>query len=123
MANEISVGISGSLSNTKLTESFNYGTLKFDQTTVGSHGPTVIVPSSGEIEFNKGDIGTLGWMFIRNLDTTNYIEWGPKSLGSMVGVGRIEPGECVALRLKPGVVIRWQANTAPVKIKVLLLED
>jgi hypothetical protein len=41
----------------------------------------------------------------------------------MVPFIRLEAGESCALRLSPGITIKAQANTAAVKMKVLILED
>lgn len=122
MADEIKLTIQGSLTNGKLSETFAPGQISITQTTQGSHGSTVSVGTSEE-DLSVGDISTLGLLFLRNLDSTNYVTYGPKSAGAMVAMGRIKAGEVAALRLEPGITLRWQANTAAVKVKVLLLES
>ena len=60
---------------------------------------------------------------MRNLDATNYVQYGPKSSGSMVAVGRIEAGEIHAFRLEPGITLRWVANTSAVLVDLRIYED
>jgi hypothetical protein len=123
MANELTVNVKAALSNAGHKESFEVQNLRVTQAAVGAHAPVVAVGTSEE-DLAVGDIGTLGWLFMKNLDPTNYVTWGPKNGSNvMQALGRIDPGECVALRLSPGITIRWQANTAACKVKVLLLED
>ena len=122
MANELTVQVYAALANGKLSELFNPGTLTFDQSTLLAHAPVVVVGTSEE-DLSLGDITTNGWVFMRNLDGTNYVTYGPKSGGVMVPWGRIEAGEVAAFRLEPGVIWRWVANTSSVKVKVLALND
>ena len=127
MADELSINLKTTLSHSGLVETFNtIGTEKFTQAVIGSHAPTVIV-GTGEEDYGTGDISTLGYLFMRNLEPTgtggNYVTYGPKNGGNMIAFGRIEGGESAMMRLEPGITMRWQANTASVKIKTLLLED
>ena len=78
---------------------------------------------TSEEDLSVGDVGTVGWLFLRNLDSSNYVVFGPKSGGAMVAFGRLKAGEVAALRVSSGVTLRWQANTAAVKVQVILLED
>lgn len=123
MTNELTVNISSNLTNGNHKESFGSGTFRVDQDAIGAHSPVVIVGTSEEV-MAVGDVSTLGWLFLQNLDDTNYVTYGPDDGGgSMVAFGRIEPGELHAFRLEPGITMRWQADTADVKVKMLLLED
>ena len=70
-----------------------------------------------------GDISTEGFIFIQNHDATNYVEFGPESGGAMVAIGRVKPGETAVMRLKPGVTMRAQANTASCNVQFFLLAD
>lgn len=123
MANELSVNITGQLAKENLKESFTPGNTRIDVDAVGSHGTVVLVGQAAEEDMPTGDITTLGWLFLYNLDDDNYVTWGPKSGGVMVPIGRIEAGEPVALRMEPGTTLRWQADTADVQVKMLLIED
>jgi len=51
------------------------------------------------------------------------VQYGPKSSGSMVAIGRIEAGEIHAFRLEPGITLRWVANTAGCLVDLRIFED
>lgn len=121
MANEITVGLSMNVSNGYFVDQFQPGTIQITQAAIGGHSPIVIVGTSEE-DLGTGDISTLGLCALRNLDTTNYVTYGPKSAGSMVALGRIKAGEVAFFRFEPGITLRWIANTSSVKIQVKLLE-
>lgn len=123
MANELTVTVTANLTNGLSQESFGPGAVRIDQAAIGSHGSTVSVGQAAEENLATGDISTLGWLFLHNLDSTNFVTYGPDNGGSMVALGRLEPGEVAALRLEPGITFRWQADTADVLVKALLLED
>lgn len=95
--------------------------LSVDQAAQGGNGGVVAVGTAEE-NMPVGDVSTLGWVFVRNLDDVNYVTWGPDSSG-MVAIGRLEPGEFAIFRLEPGVTLRWQANTASCNVFLQLLED
>jgi hypothetical protein len=122
MANELSVNIRAQLAKDNLKESFAPGNKRIDVDTVGAHGTVVTVGQAAEEDMPVGDVTTLGWLCLENLDDTNYVTWGPKS-GTMVPLGRLEPGEPASLRLEPGITLTWQADTADVQVKMLLIED
>lgn len=122
MAEEISVTILGAILNGNFKDRIDHGVNKFDQSAVGAASNVVSVGTSEE-DVTTGDISTLGWCFIRNLDTTNFVTYGPKSSGAMVALGRIEAGEIHALRLEPGITIRWAADTATCLVDLRIYED
>lgn len=125
MANEITVAASLSVSNGFFASSLAPGTKRYDQAAVGGVNNVVSVGSTAEEDIGTGDIGTLGWCMLRNLDATNYVTYGPKTTGGTMKVfGRIKAGETAGpMRLEPGIVIRARANTAPVKVQVVVLES
>lgn len=122
MAGTLQINLSANLTHGTLRESFNPGGQTITQTTAGQDSGIQVVGTSEE-SVAATDVSTLGWAFFQNLDATNYIEIGPDSGGTMVGFIRLEPGEACALRLKPGITVKAQANTAAVKLKYLILED
>jgi len=121
MADEIKLSVQLSLTKGSLKDNFNPGQISLDQTNQGLLSTVVSVGTSEE-DLSVGDISTLGILVLQNLGT-NFVEYGPKSGGSMVAYGKIEPGEVAVLRLKPGITHRWVADTAAVKVLVKLLED
>lgn len=123
MANEIQIGIQLTFENGKLKTTFLPGTLGFDQAALGMFQPVVTVASTGEEDMTFTDISTLGWVVGRNLDDTNYVVIGPSTGAAKHDFLRVEAGEPFAFRLEPGITWRWQANTAPVKMQLIALED
>lgn len=122
MANEIKVTAKLVITNGNLSKTFNVNSRNRDQTTLGAHNPVIIVGTSEEV-ISAGDVATLGYVAFQNLDSTNYVDIGPESGGAMVPLIRLEAGDAAILRLKPGITIRAQANTASVKLEMLLLND
>ena len=122
MANEITLKFSLQAENGFLKQSVNIGQLQVDQAAAGMAGGAQEIGTSEEI-VDFGDVSTEGLLFLRNLDDTNYIEFGPEDTGAMVAVGKLEPGEFAFFRVKPSVVLRAQADTAACLLQVLLLED
>lgn len=122
MANEITISAKLAVSNGNLSDNLTVNQ-RVDQAAALAHNPVIDVGTSEEV-IGTGDIGTLGWVIFRNLDATNYVDIGPESGGSMVAMIRAEAGEVAGpFRLKPGITLRAQANTAAVKLAMLLLED
>ena len=129
MANEFTVRLNGSLVNGELVESFGSGIISgsisrnFNQTAAGVHSTVVTVGQAAEEDMPVGDVTTEGFLYLKNLDDTNYVIYGPKSGGVRISFGRIKPGEEHWIRLEPGVVLRWQANVADVKVQMKLFQD
>jgi len=123
MANEITLRIRMQLSNGNLKEDANPGNLSVDQTTQGSNGGVLIIGQAAEETISFTDITSEGYLYLRNLDGTNYIKYGPDSGGSMVDFGKLKAGECAVLRLYPGLTLKAQADTADCKLQYLLLDD
>lgn len=92
------------------------------QTTQGLHA-TVWTVGTSEESMPVGDVGTLGRIYAKNLDATNYVDIGVDSGGSMVGAIRLKPGEEQWFRSKPGVTWKGQANTASCKVQLKVCED
>lgn len=122
MADEIVINLLATITNGNFKDRIDHGQQKFDQASVGAASNVVSVGTSEE-DVTTGDLSTLGWCFLRNLDTTNYVTYGPKSSGSMVALGRIEAGEVHAIRLEPGVTLRWAANTSACLVDCRIYED
>lgn len=98
--------------------------LNFDQTGDGGGNPgTLTIPTSDTAVTLTG-ITTPGWAIFRNLDATNYVDFGPDSGGAIVPFGRMEAGEPACFRLQPsGLTLRMQANTASCRVEIEVMED
>lgn len=122
MSNEIKITLGVAYANGALSDSVAAATLNVNQTTLQFHGTVASVGTSEE-DLTTGDIATLGYLYMKNLDAANYVQWGPKSGGAMVVFGRLKPGESAILRLEPGITLRWIANTAAVKVLTKIYND
>jgi hypothetical protein len=94
---------------------------KINQATAGGVQFKVSVPAADTVITTSG-VGTLGIINIKNTDPTNYIDIGATVAGAIAPLIRLKPGEQYPFRLKPGITLRGQANTAAVIIEVTLLE-
>lgn len=117
MSNTLSINVSVTATLGGFRDTFSPGAITVVPSTVGAHCPIVTVGTSEE-DLDVGDVGasTQGYIVLQNLDAANYVTYGPKSGGAMVAMGRIKAGEVAILRLEPSAVLRWAANTAPVKV-------
>lgn len=120
MANEITVTTQLKVVNGNNSFDTTTQTQTFDQTASG--GPTPGYATIGTTEESEtfGELSTLGWVRLKNLDITNYVEWG---FSTGVYGGRLEPGEPALFRLNPGTTLYLKANTAACKVRIDALED
>lgn len=76
-------------------------------------------------DLDYGDVAAAnaGWLFMRNNDATNYVQWGLDNAATIRVVGRLKPGEpWTVLRVEPSAVIMLQANTAACLVEYYLLQ-
>ena len=66
-----------------------------------------------------GDIGTVGFVHIKNLDGTNYVDFGSDGTNYFV---RCKATETAVFRCA-SAAIHTKANTAACKIEIMLVED
>lgn len=122
MADEISINVLVDVTNGTFKDRFNPSRFKVDQAAIGVSGGVFSIGTSEEaITFT--DITTEGWLVMQNLDTTNYVQWGPEDTGAMVVMGRMEAGEIAVLRMDSSATLRLQANTAACKVLIKVFED
>lgn len=69
------------------------------------------------------DVSTLGWCYMKNLDSTNFVEYGPDDGGTMKDFGMMKPGEPALFRLTPGITMKVKADTAPCKVLYKIYGD
>lgn len=123
MPNEIKITPIFNYTSGLLKLSFSPGQKTYSQTTQQAHGQIVSVGSGAEEDMPAGDVATNGWLLIYNLDTVNFVKYGPKTAGVMAEFGRLRTGEFAILRLAAGVTNRWIADTAAVKVQMIFLND
>jgi hypothetical protein len=124
MADEIQATFGLSFSNGGAIDAITSATTKITQATLAAHASVVFVGTSEE-DIAVGDINTANgyWLAMKNLDSTNFVKYGPKASGSMVEFGRIKKGTGWHwLFVAPNVVLRWVADTAQVKVQIKAFE-
>lgn len=122
MANEITLTAIAKLVNGSLTPgTIKVSNLQVDQTNAEVDTFTQNIGTSEE-DVTFGNVTTLGWLFMRNLDSTNYVQWGAKDT-TMKTAGRLEAGEFALFRVEPGITLRMVANTAACDVWFVMYGD
>lgn len=123
MANEIT----GQLLLDVQNEGFKFrfaGSLNIDQSGVGGGNPGTVVIGTTEEAIIFTGITSRGVLYMKNLDETSYVDWGPESVGSMVVMNRLLPLEFALLRLTDdATVIRMQSFPTEASVLIQLYED
>jgi len=83
---------------------------------------TLAIPTSDTV-IDLSALSTLGKIMVQNLDTVNYVEFGPTSAGAIVPMVKLKPGEFAWMRLSPGITLRGRANTSAVDIDIFAFND
>lgn len=126
MADELQLSTSFNLTTTNLSETFNPGTITIDVSSVaGAGGIQAITAHASNFEqIAKGDAADGGVFFIRNIDTTNFVEVGTSSNDATDGTFqpflKLLAGEFAVGRLKEANIFA-RADTANVNIQYRLL--
>ena len=127
MANEITVSISGQIAigtspYNLAGEVFPGGQAFYDSSTsladkvvksipTSDTNLTALLPNTSTIE---------GFLYVKNLDSTNYVKLGPTAAAAIVPMIRLNPGKVALIPLEPGLTLRAQANTAACKCDIRL---
>jgi hypothetical protein len=122
MAGTIRILPSVIVENGDFESRFTPGQLSFVQTGLGSH-ETVVKVGTAEEDMPIGDISTEGWLILQNLHATAIVTWGPKSGGSMVAMGTLEPGEIALFRMSSAATLRWASSVNNSEVLMQLYED
>lgn len=122
MSNQIQVSFSFIVASGSYQETYMPPASVITQAEVGRGGGIQNIGTTEET-INFGDVTANGCLFLKNLDDTNYVTYGPVSGGAMVVAGKLNPGEFAWLRVAPTAVFRAQADTAVVKLDVRMFDD
>ena len=112
MANEgkltVSMSATGGLATGSLEKSFDW---------VATQGAAQLIQAIGTTEepIAFTDIGTNGYIVLKNLDATNYIQVG---VSTGVYAIRLKAGEVAAFHFEPGASLVAKANTAACRLAV-----
>ncbi len=127
MANEITINISASLTNPasvsgstpQLKDQFAPGSLKFNQATQLLWSEAVTLTAAADTAITFTGVTTNGWLVLQNLDTTNFVNWGPNNAGAILSIGRlVANGGVACFQLEPGVTLRMKADTGNCKVLI-----
>jgi hypothetical protein len=123
MANELRLSISGQLVNGSLTDEIRTENLSITQAAKALISKTVSVTTS-EADLDTTGVTNLGYAFIKNVDITNSLIYGPKNGSNvMEAFGRLKPGEAALLRLEQGKVLRWKSSAGTIIVLVKVYSD
>jgi hypothetical protein len=119
MANEIVISMTGTLNNptpapaapqAQLKDSVSFSG-KFTQVSALKYEEAISIPTSDTLITFTG-VTTAGWLYMLNLDPTNYVQWGPNNAGAILVFGRMNAGEPAWMRIDSGATLRLKSNTA-----------
>jgi hypothetical protein len=114
MANEISIRASLKVR----TANFEYdtGTVTLDQTAVGGPTPGYVTIGTTEESVNFAELGDVGWVFLVNQSSANFVQWG---FSTGVYGGRMRAGESAGpFRMEAAGTLYLKADTAACKVLV-----
>lgn len=119
MANEINVVVGATLNVTAigLKHQTAVDSYQMDQATPNLIDTTVTIPTSDTV-VDLSALADPGLVIIRNLDSANFVDYGPESAGALVPMGRLEAGKPAQFVMAPGVVLRMLADTGSVAVHI-----
>lgn len=124
MANEINLGLNLIIENGNFKDSINESII-VDQTGIGGGNPGKIDVGTAVEAISLGDIGSAGICYLKNINGTNFVEYGAQVGTSLTltPLGRLNPGgEPHILRLSPNTTLLAQADTASCGIVIKVYE-
>lgn len=100
----------------------NPGSIQVDQATAGGGNPGTVSIGTSDTPISFAGLTAPGYVWIRNLDPENFVEFGPDDTG-MVPCLKLKPGECALFRLADGISLVGKADTAACKVQIHALDD
>jgi hypothetical protein len=123
MANEITASCSLRVANGYLQSNLTTGARSITQAVAKGPTPGTVNVGTTEEVISFAELTTLGIVQIINLDTANFVQFGPESSGAMVATIRLNPGEPNQFRLEPGVTYRAKADTAACNVQFMAFNN
>lgn len=120
MAGTIRVNLQVDVNNGNFIDSVSVSNKSFVQTNPGGGNPGTLSIGTSEESVALSELGTQGWLFMQNLDDTNYVRWG---FATTAYGGRLEPGEVALFRLNPATTLYMIADTAACRVNIRAFED
>ena len=117
MSNEIKVTVGLSCTNGNLIVNVSPATIQVRQTTAKGGGPASVDVGTSEETIAFGDI-TPRYLFVKNLDATNFVD-----IGFSTGVYGLSllAGETGVFPLKSGATVYAKADTAECTVQFIAL--
>ena len=121
MANEITVTSGIRVLKGNLDFSQSATSSSFDMTGSGGPTPGFMVVGTSEESTTFTELTTEGFLWMKNLDATNYVQWG---FSTGVYGGRMKAGETAGpFRMDPGLTLYLKANTTACNVLVYGFEN
>ena len=117
MADEITLVLNATISKAPLKDNIRPGQIKYTLNGTKGGNPGTVTVGTTEEDIDFGDI-TPGLVFIQNLDSTNFVEFGKNDGGTMKEIGKISAGKVALFELAPGETLRMKADTANVDCQI-----
>jgi hypothetical protein len=122
MADEITITLRLQCRNGAFTFDKSMTGIQLDQATARGGNPGVVNIGTSEEDVAFGDLTDPAYILIRNLDATNYVEFGMSDAGTMKSIGKIRPGGVALFERMTGKTLRMKANTAAVDVEIYALD-
>lgn len=122
MANEITVNASLGVTNGSFVLPRYGGQFAVTQAVAGGGTPGMVSLTTSEEVISQAELTGIGYLWIKNLDATNDVIYGPESGGALVNFGRLKPGEQAVMRINPGAVIRAKSSAGTVRAMFVAIE-
>jgi hypothetical protein len=119
MSNEITASLQIDYANGFATDRKASTKISYNQTNQLIASGIQAIGASAE-SLDTADVGVLGgWLYMRNLNTTGNVTFGPDSSGQ-VTVGRIYAGAEVWFYLEPGVTLKLTSSSGTSNVQFKL---
>jgi hypothetical protein len=125
VANQISITFTGTATyGDNFREQIQPGTTTITLSGQGFASGIQAIGTSAE-DLDIGDIGAanVGKVYLRNLDTTNFVTYGLNDSATLKAIGKLKPGEWAWFRIKPSAALMLQADTAACNVQYKLFRD
>lgn len=117
MSGLINYSLEFSCVHDRFRDPFTIAASEVTQTNLGGGNPGYASIGTSEEDISFGDV-TPGLVIMENLDSANFVKYGPKSGGAMIEFARIAPGGFAVIQLQGSAIIRAIADTAAVKVRI-----
>jgi len=122
MANEITVTAKLTVDNGNYESEMSASRIQVNQSSIGGIHQVQNIGTTYEA-ITLGDVSTEGFCLFRNLDSTNFVQWGVDAGASLTPIGKMEAGETAGpFRIDAAATLYAEADTAACDLEVMILE-